>query len=371
MEKNILSGNNLQGLKIIFVLSALIWIAIPFSEVTGQPPGEEASPVAVERVVSKSVRPIVTLFGTARPHRKSVVSPEVEGVVTAFPVIKGQRVKKGEVLARVETRPFLLELKIAKANLAEAKVNHENAISELKRVAALFKKKSISNKAYDDALRSANALEKRILALEARIETIQYHIEKCAIKAPFGGFVVEEHTQIGQWLRKGTEIVTIVEIDPILVTTPVPDRYIHFIKVGQKVDLEFDFLPDNKTRKGLIRNIIPEGNEKARTFPVQISVANKDFSILAGMSSRVSFSVGRSHKCLLVNKDAVVTNHDGHQIFVVQDGKAILVPIKKRQAHGSLVVVEGRLSAGDMVVIEGNERLRSGQKVNVIAAPKE
>jgi len=121
----------------------------------------------------------------------------------------------------------------------------------------------------------------------------------------------------------------------------------------------------------LIRNIIPEGNEKARTFPVQISVANKDFSILAGMSSRVSFPVGRSLKCLLVNKDAVVTNRDGHQIFVVQDGKAILVPIKKRQAHGSLVVVEGRLSAGDMVVIEGNERLRSGQRVNVIAAPKE
>jgi multidrug efflux pump subunit AcrA (membrane-fusion protein) len=56
---------------------------------------------------------------------------------------------------------------------------------------------------------------------------------------------------------------------------------------------------------------------------------------------------------------------------VVQDGKAILVPIKKRQAQGSLVVVEGRLSAGDMVVIEGNERLRSGQKVNVIAVPKE
>ena len=371
MKKKILSGNNFPGLQTIFILSALIWVALPLSKVIGQPRGEQTSPVVAERVISKSVRPVVTLIGTAKPHRKSIVSPEVEGVVAAFPVKKGQKIKKGEVLARVETRPLLLELKFAKANLAEAKVNHENAISEFKRVTELFKKKSISSRAYDDALHSANALEKRILGLEARIETIQYHIEKCVIKAPFGGFLVEEHTQIGQWLKKGAEIVTIVEIDPILVTTPVPDRYIHFIKVGQKVDLEFDFLPNNKTRKGLVRDIIPEGNEKARTFPVQINMAISDFSILAGMSCRVSFPVGGLHKSLLVNKDAVVTNRDGHQVFVVQDGKALLVPVKKRQAHGSFVVVKGRLSEGDMVVIEGNERLRSGQKVNVIATSKE
>jgi RND family efflux transporter MFP subunit len=371
MKKKIPPGNNLFGLHIVFILSVLVWVALPISKVAGQPSGEEASPVVVERVISNSVRPTVSLIGTAKPHRKSVVSPEIEGVVAAFPVKKGQKIKKGEVLARVETRPFLLELKFAKANLAEEKVNHENAISELKRVRELFKKKSISSRSYDDAFHSANALEKRILGLEARIETIQYHIEKCVIKAPFGGFVVEEHTQIGQWLKKGAEIVTIVEIDPILVTTPVPDRYIHFVKVGLKVDLEFDFLPNNKTRKGMVRDIIPEGNEKARTFPVQISVANNDFSILAGMSSKVCFSVGRSHKALLVSKDAVVTNREGHQVFLVKDGKALLVPIKKRQAYGSLVVVEGKLSEGDMVVVEGNERLRSGQKVSIVETSKE
>ena len=371
MKKNILSGSNFQSLNIIFVLSSLIWIAMSFSGAIGQPPGEKASPVAVERAVTKNVRPIVTFIGTAKPHRKSIVSPEIEGVVAAFPVQKGQKVKKGEVLARVETRPFLLELKIARANLAEAKVNHENAIFELKRVAALFKKKSISTRAYDDARHNANALEKHILALEARIETIQYHIEKCTIRAPFAGFVVEEHTQIGQWLKKGAEIVTLVEIDPVLVTTPVPDRYIHFIKAGQKVELTFDFLPNNQTRQGLVRHIIPEGNENARTFPVQISVANKDFTILAGMSAKVNLPVGRPYEGVLVNKDAVVTNRDGHHIFVVKDGKAIRVPIKKRQAYGSLVVVEGKLSVGDWVVVEGNERLRQGQDVRALMVPEQ
>ena len=101
MKKKILTENNLLGSPIIFVLSALIWIALPLAKVTGQPSGEEASPVVVERVILNSVRPTVTLIGTAKPHRKSVVSPEVEGVVAAFPVKKGQKIRKGEVLARI------------------------------------------------------------------------------------------------------------------------------------------------------------------------------------------------------------------------------------------------------------------------------
>jgi RND family efflux transporter MFP subunit len=165
--------------------------------------------------------------------------------------------------------------------------------------------------------------------------------------------------------------VTLVEIDPILVTTPVPDRYIHFIKAGQKVELTFDFLPNNQTRQGLIRHIIPEGNENARTFPVQISVANKDFSILAGMSAKVNLPVGRAYEGVLVNKDAVVTSREGHHIFVVQNGKAMRVPIKKRQAYGSLVVVEGEFSVGDWVVVEGNERLRQGQDVRALMGPEQ
>ncbi len=366
MKKMSSSGNNFGGWQIFFILAVLVSVAVPLPGVLGLTPRVEASPVVVERVVQKSVRPITTLIGTAEPYRKSIVAPEVEGLVVDFLVSKGQWIKKGEVLVRIEKRPLLLERKFAEANLAEAKANYENALSELRRTKELYEKKSIASRAYEDALYVAEAMKKKILALEARIETIQYQIEKCDISAPFKGFVVDEHTQVGQWLKKGGEIVTIVEMDPILVMIPVPDRYIHFIKVGQKVNLEFDFLPGRKKRKGVIRDIIPEGNEKSRTFPVQISVANKDFSILAGMSSRVRFPAGRSYKALLVNKDAVVTSGGSYHLFVVRDGKAILVPVTKGQAYGSLIVVEGGLSSGDMVVVEGNERLRSGQKVEVI-----
>ena len=369
MKKYHFSQNIFCRFNIFFMLSILIAGFFPFSEVMGQSAKRDASPVRVEIVAQKQVRPVIALIGTAMPNRKSIVAPEIEGLVTNFPVTKGQKIKKGDVLVRVERKPLLLELKFAEANLAEAKENYENAFSELTRSKELLKKKSISSRAYDDALYTANASSKKIMALKAKIELIQYRIEKCVISAPFGGFVVAEHTQVGQWLKKGDEVVSIIEINPILVMVPVPDRYIHFLRKGQQVDLELDFLPGNKTRKGLVRDIIPEGNEKSRTFPVQISLTNKDLSILAGMSCKVSFPVGEPYEALLVHKDAVVTSGDSHHIFVVRNGKAMSVSVDKGRAYGSLVVVRGKLTGGEMVVVEGNERLSSGQEVRSIEEP--
>ena len=321
--------------------------------------------VRVETATQHTVRPYVTLLGTTEPYRESTVASEIEGLVVDYSIRLGQRVKKGQVLAKVETKPLRLDLKSAQAALAEANENHKNALSELERVEELFKKKSIADRTYDDALFKANAIKQRISALETRIEAIQYDIGKCVIRAPLSGFVVEEHTQIGQWLEKGGPVVTLVDIDPALITVPVPDRYVRYVKPGQSVELEFEFMEGKGKRQGVVRDVIPLGNEKARTFPVQITVSNEDFAILAGMSSSVKFPVGEPTVHTLVNKDALVTNSDRYHLFKVNDGKAHLVPVKKGQAYGSYIVVEGDLVPGQIVVVEGNERLRPGQAVSV------
>lgn len=330
--------------------------------------GPAAVPVKVERVIKSDVRPLVSLIGTAEPFRTSVVASAIEGLVADYSVRLGQRVKGGEVLAGIEKRPLNLDLKQAEASLAEASENYSNALAELKRSEELFKKKTISSKAYDTALYTASALKQRILALEARIESLRYDLARCTIRAPFSGFVVAEHAQVGQWLTEGGPVVTLAELDPVLVTVPVPDRYVSFIRAGQQVELSFEFLGEEGKRRGNVRDVIPAGNEKARTFPVQVIVENKGFSILAGMSCEVEFPVGRTRPALTVNKDAVVTGSESHQIFVVREGKAVLVPVEKGQAYDGRVVVEGDVTAGEMAVVEGNERLRPGQKVSIIGA---
>jgi RND family efflux transporter MFP subunit len=325
-----------------------------------------SAPVRVEQIVEQSVRPFVTLIGTAEPYRQSTVASETEGMVTEFAVRLGQRVRKGDVLARVEKRPLVLDMKEAEAALAEAQENHKNAVSDLQRNEELVKKKAISTRQYDDARFRANALNQKIAALKARIEGIDYELTKCCIKAPFAGFVVEEHTEVGQWLKKGGEVVTIVHMDPILITVPVPDRYVRHIKPGQVIDLSFEFTTGGENKQGRVRDVVPLGNVKARTFPVQLEVDNPDFTVLAGMSAAVRFPVGEPTVMLLVHKDAVVTNGDRHHLFIVNDDKAHLIPVKKGKAYGNRVAIQGKVSAGQRAVVEGNERLRPEQPVKII-----
>ena len=354
------------------IFPALFWVSVLFAgPVSGQVakgtlPDREATPVIAALAVKQTVRPVVRLIGTAEPSMTSTVASEIESMVTAYLVRKGQRVSKGDMLARVEKTHLNLNLKQAEALLAETSENYKNARSEFQRSEELFRKKTISSRRYDEALYAASAMKQKILSLEARIEAIKYDLMRCTIRAPFSGFVVEEHTQIGQWLKAGGAVVTLVKLDPVLVTVPVPDRYINTIQMHQALDLSFEFLPGNPLRKGRVRHIIPQGNEKARTFPVQIVVKNPEGTILPGMSCRVSLPVGTPYDAVLVQKDGVVTQGEDHHLFVVRHAKAVFVPVKKGQAQGGLVVVEGDLKPGEPVVVEGNERLRPGQRVRII-----
>jgi len=328
-------------------------------------------PVKAEKIIKKSVRPMITLIGTAEPSMKSIAASEVEGLVTEFPAKAGQAVRTGDLLARVETTPLSLDLKQAEAGLAEAEVNYQNALSDLETKEALFKTKAISIRDYDEVRYRANALNQKIAALKTRIESIHYNLDRCAIKAPFAGVVIEEHTQQGEWLRKGGPVVTLINLNPMRITVPVPDRYIRFIEPGEAVEIDFEFLNPQKRIGGKVSHIIPQGNEKARTFPVHVLFDNGNHKIMSGMSGRVHFPVGEPYEALLIHKDAFSGNGEKDHVFAIRNGKAEQVSVKKGVAYGSLVVTEGELSAGEMVVVEGNERLRPGQEVKVIENTQE
>ena len=153
-------------------LCALALVGRPAPLEAGDSKGPEASPVKVELIQKRTVRPSVTLIGTAEPFRKSTVASEIEGLVVRFPVRKGQKVKKGDALARIEIRPLSLEFKEAEALLAEANENYQNALSELRRTEELYKKKTVSSRSYDDALYTAKGMKQRILALEANFQDV-------------------------------------------------------------------------------------------------------------------------------------------------------------------------------------------------------
>jgi RND family efflux transporter MFP subunit len=150
----------------------------------------------------------------------------------------------------------------------------------------------------------------------------------------------------------------------VLVRVPVHERDIRLVQVGDEAIVTLDALP-NRTFTGRVKYMTPQADLASRTFPVKIEVSNSpDHAIKAGMFARVTLRTGAAQRSVFVPKDAVVRRASAQVVFVVEEAKARMVPIKTGRTHEGLIeVVEGQLTPGDTVVVTGNELLQDQMAV--------
>ena len=327
--------------------------------------GPPPVPVQVATVEKKVVSNRIELVGTVVPVTESTVASEVSGVVESFPVDEGDYVEKGQVLARLGDSRLQLELKGAVAVREKIKINLAEAKKELDRMERLKVTESVAERSYDEAYFRFEALKQDLAKSKAEIERLEYEIGRKKFEAPFSGYIVEEHTQLGEWVSVGGAVVDLIDISRVEVAVDVPERYSVNIDEKDKVPVLIGSL-DVTPFEGTIMTVLPKGNPNARTFPVKISLENPDLKIKSGMEAQVSFSVGGSRESLVMPKDAVVISGKERIVYVVEDGVVQPVNIVIFGYFENFVSFEGDLKAGDVVVVRGNERLRPGQAVRVV-----
>ena len=344
------------------VIAHLVVLYIPPSQAQKGPP---ATPVKVAQVSNVEIAPQVQLIGTAQPKVSSVVASDIEGLVEEFSVSEGDFVKKGAVLARLKDSLLQINLKGAKANKADTEAQLRRARTDLQRSSDLLASETIADKQYTDDLSEVESLEARVRRLEAEIEHNQDSIAKKTIRAPFSGFVIKEHTQVGEWVEKGGPIVNMADLSSIEVVIDVPERYIPRLVLGGDTRVQVDAL-NPETFTGKIDAIIAVGDSASRAFPVKVSVDNTNNRIKGGMLCRVSLAIGKPSSVLAVPKDAVVNMGQQHLVYVVSEGVAQPLTVQLGDTSDSMIEVKGSIKAGMQVVTRGNERLRPGQPVKII-----
>ena len=354
-------------LRIPFLLiAALFYLFVAqVSTTRAQEKGPPAALVKVAEVTQVEIAPQVQLIGTAQPKLTSVVASDIEGLVEKFDVSEGDFVKKGAVLARLEDSLLKIELKAAKANKADTEAQLRRARTDLERSSKLLATETIADKEYTDDLAEVQSLEAQVDRSEAEIQHKEDSIAKKVILAPFSGFLVKEHTEVGQWVEKGGPIVTLADLSTMEILVEVPERYVPNLVLGGSTQVAVDAL--NRERfTGKIAAIIPVGDSASRTFPVKVAVDNRDNHIKGGMLCRVKLAIGRADLVLAVPKDAVVNMGQSHLIYVVQEGVAKPLPVELGNASDSMIEIKGAVEPGMQVVTRGNERLRPGQPVQII-----
>ena len=333
------------------------------SVVIGQAP--PAAPVETEIVKEDEIVPTTIVLGTTEPKRRSVVAASIQGYVIEYPVDEGQPVKKGAALARLRDSILQLQLKEAEAALREMQARHQQAEADLERAKQLIEKGATTQKAFDSAVTAERTLALKIPQGQARIEILKADIRKKQVTAPFDGQVVQEHTEVGEWLDRGGKVATIVDLSSVVVRTNVPEHSIAELRIGVAVPVLVDALAGSRF-EGRIISISAEGDPEARTFPVRVEVSN-DGGLRAGMSARVELATDRRRRSLVVSKDAVLLRGTEKVVFIVdKDNRAMRRLITVGASSGSRFEVLAGLTAGDRVIVRGNERVRPGDAVRIV-----
>ena len=401
-------------LAICCLLMGLIWGTLVQAQ-QGRP-----ALVRVAPVVQKAIAEPITFVGTVEPRRRSLVASELAGIVARVMIEEGQLVQKGKPLVQLRrerlqlalrqqqamadhaqqqlrelqngTRPE--ELREARATMQEAEAELVQARRELQRQLGLQQRGIAAQKAREDAETAAKVAEQRLARAKARYELLlhgpraeriaqaealyhaaqaevarlRYDLRQTQILAPFAGFVVRKHTEVGEWLRQGDPVVELIDLREAHITVPIPERYLSQVQLGATAVVQFDALPGMRWQGKVIR-IVPQATA-SRTFPVTVAIPNTGLCIKSGFFARVTLTIGEITQALLVPKDAIVQQGPRDIVFVIRNSKAIPVPIQRLTFYQDSAVIAGPLKAGEQVVIRGNERLRPGQPVRLMTTPR-
>ncbi len=331
---------------------------------------------------------VLTASGYVVPQRKSALASKVTGRLVWLGVEEGSRIKKGDVVARLESQDVEAAKAQAAATLESARFNLENAKAELadatlnlNRSKELVEKNFIARGEYDTnvarhkkAEAAVKAAEAVIKANEAALEAAGIQLEYTLIRAPFDAVVLTKNADMGDIVtpfsaaaESKSAVVTIADMDSLQVQADVSESSLGQVKIGQPCEVQLDALPDRRLR-GAVHMIVPTGDRSKAAVMVKIRFLDKDHRILPEMSAKVSFlskEITRKDQRprTAMSQRALVTRGDGKNAFRVQGDRAVQVSILLGNPIGDMVEVIDGLKAGDQVVLDPPAKLKSGAKV--------
>ncbi|HBH38300.1 MAG TPA: efflux transporter periplasmic adaptor subunit [Curvibacter sp.] len=321
---------------------------------------EPSRPVTVEavRVQVMKLTDDAQSVGSLRSRQSVMLRPEVSGRVVRLNFKDGERVRKGQLLVQFDDQLQQAQVKQSQAELSIARANH-------KRNEELLAQNFVSQRSLDE---SAANLE----VAQAKLALAQATAERLRIIAPFDGIAGIRNVNVGDYLKDGTDIVNLEDIDTVYVDYRLPERYQTQVKAGQRVTVELDALP-GRSFEARVQAVDPLIDANGRSIGVRASIPNQKLQLRPGMFARVSTLFGVRERARVVPEEAIVPQ--GGRQFVIKlvpgpDNDTLVsrrVEVKVGiRRPGQVEIVEG-LQEGDTVVTAGQQRLqRDGSPVKVL-----
>jgi len=389
-KSSVIQGPAKNRKKIIYGIAAtVIVVFIGGLFFTGAlSPAIKVQVASVSQTYPSQTFTLLNASGYVVAQRKAALASKVTGRIIELNVEEGSRVKKGDIIARLESDDVkslrdqaTANLSTARSNLESARANLQDATLAFNRNQQLVKKGYIaqadfdtSDARYKNAKAAVAAAESSVKASASALKGAEVSIDYTILRSPFDAVVLTKNadigdivTPIGATANVQSAVVTVADMDSLIVEVDVSESNIRNVTSGQPCEIQLDALPDARFR-GQVHMIVPTADRSKATVMVKVRFVDKDSRILPEMSAKVAFlsrevAPEEMKSFTAINHTALITKNGVKKIFLVEGGRVKEVDVTTGKQMGDMVEILQGAKAGDKIVLNPSAKLHNGSKI--------
>ncbi len=348
MKKKLFLG----GLFLVILILVLVWMQGGFHKkvpggrtVPQDRGGERLRTMEVAVSISKGE---VTVTGTVVARETARIAAKLQGFIVEIKVDAGDKVKKDEVLLRIDDREVKEQVAQAEALLTTARANLSESERDLNRYKKLIEEQAVSQQQFDRSRTAYDVAQAALGRSKARLEEVRTQLSYTVVKSPFDGIVGERKVNVGDMVTPGQYLLNVFRPGTVELVAPVGEQYVRKIKENTPVLVKFPSL--GLEFQSTIREVVPVRDEKTRSITVKVPLKDQP-GLEPGLYGTLSFGTGDS-KVVLIPKTAVQTVGQLETVRVVEDGEVKTRHVKTGRTKGDAIEVLSGLKPGEKLVLE-------------------
>ena len=311
----------------------------------------------------------IELPGTTEAYTEAPIYARTSGYLKQWFFDIGAHVKRGQLLAEIETPELDQQLQQAENDLRTAQANLYLARVTADRWVTLLNRAVVSRQETDQAVSDFNAKRATVDSAEANVRRLQQLQEFEHVYAPFDGVITARNTDIGALIQNGDntgpkELFHLAAIDKLRVYISVPEVYQTAVKTGETVTLTLDAFPGETFTGAIVRNS-NSIDLTSRTLNVEVDVDNPTGRLLPGAYAFVHLKLPATPGAVTIPTNALLFRAEGLRVAAVRYGEVKLVPITISHDYGSTVEVTSNLTANDGVITDPSDSIMDGARVEI------
>jgi multidrug efflux system membrane fusion protein len=354
----------------IVIALVAVWYVIDL--LTAPPPRViPPPPVRVGTVTQTNVTAYEQTIGTIIANATVQVTARVDGQLDSAAFVEGQTVKAGDILFRLDPKPFQAALLQAQAMTARDEASLASANNDAKRYSILAKMGAASSSQRDQFVAQAKALTATVKADKALADVAALNLQWSVIRSPVDGKTGPILIQPGNLIKANdtNPLVTITQIHPVKVSFFLPQLDLPQIQkrmaagaLMANVQAHNNAQTHESAKVDFVGNAV---SSTTGTIELRATFPNTDDKLVPGQVVDVAVALNQFNRAMTVPHDAVNVGPDGRYVYALENGNAVLVPVNVLNDDGTVAAVQGKLKIGQKVVTDGQLRVIPGKPVTI------